>query len=341
MNTPRKVAVVILGWNGKKFIEKFLPSVLRFTSTELCEIIVADNCSTDDSVDYVKANFPTVRIIQNRVNKGYAGGYNEALRQVEADYFVLLNQDVEVSEFWIERVIAEMEKANNIAAAQPKLRAFHQRDYLEYAGACGGFLDKFGYAFCRGRLFDTTEKDEGQYDSVADIFWASGACLFVKQDIFWKAGGLDEDFFAHQEEIDLCWRIQNMGYRIICVPESVVYHVGGGSLPQGNPRKTYLNFRNNLMMIYKNMPVSQLWWRICVRIFLDVLAALQSVLKERSLNTLLAVAKAHFSFLKSLPKLTNKRQQLTHKSITSLYPKSIVWQYFIKGKMRYSELPGI
>ncbi len=341
MNAPRKVAVVILGWNGKKFLEKFLPSVIQFTSPELCEIIVADNCSTDDSVEYVKVHFPNVRIIQNFTNNGYAGGYNEALRQVKAEYYVLLNQDVEVSEAWVESVITEMEKDKQIAAAQPKLRAYHQRDYLEYAGACGGFVDKYGYAFCRGRLFDITEKDEGQYDTVADIFWASGACLFVKQDFFWKAGGLDEDFFAHQEEIDLCWRIRNMGYRIICVPASVVYHVGGGSLPQGNPRKTYLNFRNNLMMIYKNMPASKLWGRIGVRISLDVIAALQSVLRERSFNTLLAIIKAHFSFLTSLSKLNNKRKIAPSKSAAALYPKSIVWQYFVKGKKKYSELPGV
>ena len=330
--------MVILGWNGKKFLEQFLPSVIKNTSTDLCEIIVADNCSTDGSVDFVKENFPAIHIIQNPRNGGYAGGYNDALKQVNAEYYVLLNQDIEVTPNWVEAVITEMDKDKNIAAAQPKLRAFNQRDHFEYAGASGGFVDRFGYSFCRGRIFDTIEKDDGQYDDVKEIFWASGACLFIRSEIYWKAGALDEDFFAHQEEIDLCWRIKNLGYKIICMPRSMVYHVGGGSLPQGNPRKTYLNFRNNLMMMYKNLPASSLVSKMAFRIFLDIVAAFQSLLLKGNLKDFIAVFKAHHSFYKAIPALNKKRALVVNKSSQHLSPVSIVWQYFVRGKKKYSEI---
>jgi GT2 family glycosyltransferase len=339
LSDSKKVAVVILGWNGKKYLEQFLPSVIANTSTALCEIIVADNCSSDDSVNFVRKNFPSVRTIQNSSNAGFAGGYNEALKHVEAKYYVLLNQDVEVTPGWVERVIAEMDSDDTIAAAQPKLRAYHQREYFEYAGACGGYLDRFSYAFCRGRLFDTMEKDEGQYDDVKEIFWASGACLFIRSDVFWQADGFDEEFFAHQEEIDLCWRIKNLGYKIICVPSSVIYHVGGGSLPQGNPRKTYLNFRNNLMMMFKNMSWGELLWKLFImRLLMDGLAAIHSVIKNRNLGDLLAILKAHFAFYGSIPHLISKRKRLHRSSSVHLSPVSIVWQYFGRGKKRYRDL---
>lgn len=338
MKPEKKVAVVILGWNGKKYLEQFLPSVIQFTSSSLCEIIVADNCSTDDSVAFVKANYPTVRIIQNTRNGGYAGGYNDALKQVSAKYFVLLNQDIELTENWVEKVIEVMEADESIAAAQPKLRAYNQRDSFEYAGGSGGYLDKFGYAFCRGRVFDTVEKDEGQYDDVKEIFWATGACLFVRSDVYHQAGGLDEDFFAHQEEIDLCWRINSMGYKIVCVPSSVVYHVGGGSLPYGNPRKTYLNFRNNLMMLFKNLPASVLIWKLILRMILDGLAALNSVLSTKSFSDFNAILKAHFSFYASISSLLKKRKAIAQKSSSKLFNKSVVWQYFVSGKRKFSEL---
>ena len=338
MNNQKKVAVVILSWNGKKFLEDFLPSVVQNTSPQLCEIIVADNCSTDDSVQFVKTNYPNIRVIQNTRNGGYAGGYNDALKQVDAKYYVLLNQDIEVTENWVERVVEEMERDENIAAAQPKLRDYYKRDHFEYAGASGGYLDRNSYAFCRGRIFNTLEKDEGQYDDVKEIFWATGACLFVRSDAYWKAGALDEDFFAHQEEIDLCWRMKNMGYKIIVVPSSIIYHVGGGSLPQGNPRKTYLNFRNNLMMMFKNLSASSLLFKLFWRFILDGVAAWHSVIKNGNFNDFVAILKAHFSFYAAIPSLVKKRNQIPHPSSAHLTDVNILVQYFLKGKKKYSDL---
>jgi GT2 family glycosyltransferase len=337
MSSSKKVGVVILSWNGQKFLEDFLPSVIQHTSTELCEVIVADNCSTDNSVEFVKNNYPQIRVIENKRNGGYAGGYNDALRLVNTEYYVLLNQDVEVTPGWVEKVIAEMEKDATIAAAQPKLRDFKNRSLFEYAGACGGYIDKFGYAYCRGRVFDSIEKDNGQYDDVADVFWATGACLFIHSEAYHKAGGLDEDFFAHQEEIDLCWRLKNMGYRQIVVPQSVVYHVGGGSLPQGNSRKTYLNFRNNLFMMVKNMPFSELWWKLWIRLALDDIAAIQSIVSNKNLKTFFAIIKANLAFLVSIPSLLNKRGKIPVKRANLLGGFSVVWQYFIKGKKKFSD----
>lgn len=338
MGAVKKAAVVILAWNGKKFLEQFLPSVLRFTDTDLYDVVVADNASTDGTPDFMRQNFPGVRLIQNPANNGFAGGYNEALKLVHAEYYILLNQDVEVTAGWIDITLQEMEKTPSIAAAQPKLRAWNNRDYFEYAGACGGYVDRFGYAFCRGRLFDSVEKDEGQYDTVQQIFWATGACMFIRSDIFWQAGGFDTDFFAHQEEIDLCWRINNLGYKIISVPAAVVYHVGGGSLPQGNPRKTYLNFRNNMMMMFKNLPVFDLCWKLPVRILLDIIASWYSVAKNRNFIDFKAIFKAHGSLYKNIPSLLSKRRYIRHPGSQNLSPVTIVWEYFIKGKRKYSEL---
>lgn len=333
----KKVAVVILGWNGKAFLEKFLPSVVAHTPGDWCEVVVADNCSTDGSVEYVKANYPSVTVIQNSHNGGYAGGYNEALSRVKAEYYVLLNQDIEVTAGWIEKIVNVMDADKQIAAAQPKLRAYNEREYFEYAGAAGGYLDSLSYAFCRGRIFHTIEKDEGQYDSVADIFWATGACLFVRADAFWEAGALDQDFFAHQEEIDLCWRLKNLGYRVVAVPHSVVYHVGGGSLEYGNPRKTYLNFRNNLFMMFKNLPFTSLW-KIPFRFLLDDLAAFHFVWKEKRFQNFVSVYKARWHFITALPALFKKRKQVKRVAAATLYPGSIVWQYYITGKKKFSSL---
>jgi GT2 family glycosyltransferase len=338
MSTGKKVAVVILSWNGIKFLEQFLPSVVKYTSTDLCELIVADNISSDGSVEFVRKNYPQISIIQNQRNGGYAGGYNDALKNVTAQYYVLLNQDVEVTPNWVETVIDMMESDDKIAAAQPKLRAYNDREFFEYAGASGGYVDRFGYPFCRGRLFDTVEKDEGQYDDVKEIFWATGACLFIRSDIYWKAGGLDEDFFAHQEEIDMCWRIKNMGYKIICAPASIIYHVGGGSLPQGNARKTYLNFRNNLMMMFKNLPLAALMWKMPFRMILDGIAAIYSVVKNKNLKDFGAILKAHYSFYMSLPQLIKKRQAIPHPSSLHLSEINLLVQYFGKGKRKFSEL---
>jgi GT2 family glycosyltransferase len=333
-----KVAVVILAWNGKKFLAQFLPSLVKYTHAPLSTVIVADNCSTDGSVEFVKQNFPGVQIVQNERNTGFAGGYNDALKKVDAEYYVLLNQDVEVTENWVEKVIEEMEKDPLIAAAQSKIRAFNKREYFEYAGACGGYVDRFGYAFCRGRVFESIEKDEGQYDDIKEIFWATGACMFVRSKVYWEAGGLDADFFAHQEEIDFGWRIRNKGYKIICVPASVVYHVGGGSLPQGNPHKTFLNFRNNMMMMFKNLPVSSLLWKLPFRIFLDMVAALYSMIKNKNLIDCRAIIKAEIAFFKSIPSLIQKRKQIARASAVHLSPVSIIWQYFFCNKKKYSEL---
>lgn len=314
-----------------------MPSVVRNTPLEMCEIIVADNCSTDDSLSFLMANYPQIRVIENTRNGGYAGGYNDALKHVDADYYVLLNQDVEVTSGWVETVVNRMESDANIVAAQPKLLDYYKRHLFEYAGASGGYMDMFGYAFCRGRLFDSLEEDKGQYDDVADVFWATGACLFVRSDAFWRAGALDEDFFAHQEEIDLCWRLKNLGHRVICVPQSVVYHVGGGSLPQGNPRKAYLNFRNNLFMMFKNLPLSELWWKLWIRLALDGIAAIQSVVKDGNFKTMVAIIKANLSFLLSIPLLIRKRKLIPFKQPNMLLPFSVVWQYFINGKKKFSD----
>jgi GT2 family glycosyltransferase len=338
MSTEKKVAVVILSWNGLKFLEQFLPSVVKNTSSDLCEIIVADNCSADGSVQFVRQNYPAVTIIENKRNGGYAGGYNDALKSVKAKYYVLLNQDVEVTPNWVEEVINQMEKSDSIAAAQPKMRDFYKRVLFEYAGAAGGYIDRFGYAFCRGRLFDTLEVDEGQYDDIREIFWASGACMFIRSDIYWKAGAFDEDFFAHQEEIDLCWRIKNMGFKIISVPASVIYHVGGGSLPQGNVKKTYLNFRNNMMMMFKNLPLLSLLWKMPVRIYMDFAAGLYGILRNGNLKDMGAILKAHFMFYVALPKLIKKRMAIPHPPSVYLSNVNLVWQYFGRGKRKFSEL---
>ena len=334
----KKVAVVILGWNGKKFLEQFLPSVVQHTPQDWCEIVVADNASTDGSIEFVQENYPQITIIQNGRNGGYAGGYNDALAKVKADYYVLLNQDIEVTEGWIARIVDVMDGDRKIAAAQPKLLDYFKRNKFEYAGASGGFIDAFGYAFCRGRVFDTIEEDNGQYDDVVPVFWATGACLVVRADAYWQAGGLDEDFFAHQEEIDLCWRMQNLGYKIVVVPGSVVYHVGGGSLPYGNTRKTYLNFRNNLMLLFKNLPFGELMWKLPIRLFLDIVAAHQALLIEKNMTTFKAIVRAHVDFVKQLPSLLVKRKLIPNKRKNLLLRMSVVKQYFLDARQTYSAL---
>lgn len=342
-----KVAVVILSWNGQKFLQQFLPSVVATTYTN-AEIIVADNDSTDNSVAYIKEHFPTVRIIETGGNYGFAKGYNVALSQVEADYFVLLNQDVEVTPGWIEPMIELLEAQPQVGAAQPKIRAFHDKGSFEYAGAAGGFMDHWGFMFCRGRLFDTLEEDKGQYDTTEPIFWASGAAMFIRAELYTKLGGLDAEFFAHMEEIDLCWRLKNAGYGILYCPDSLVYHVGGGSLPQGNPRKTYLNFRNNLAILAKNLPAGQLISTIVPRMFMDDAAAFKSLLDGKPADTW-AVVKSHFAFYAWLPRLLRERKaiQQRQKAIAigspnkrGVYKASIVKAYFLKGKKLFSQLDG-
>ena len=332
------VAIVILNWNGQQFLEKFLPSVLASTYPTK-RVIVADNASTDNSVKYLQQHFPQIEIIINPHNEGFAKGYNTALQQVFSDYYVLLNSDVEVTPGWIEPIIELMESNTGIGACQPKILTESVRNLFEYAGASGGWIDKFGYPFARGRVFDIIEEDKGQYNEAGPCFWASGAAMFVRADMYHILGGLDEYFFAHQEEIDFCWRLQLAGYKVYVQPASVVYHVGGGTLPKGNPQKNFLNFRNNLVMLAKNYTLTTALWKIPFRIGLDVIAAYKELFKGNG-RTYIAIAKAHVYFLKWL--LADKKRSFfpisKNGKVNGLYNGSIVWQYFINKKTRFSEI---
>jgi len=331
-----QVAVVILNWNGKFFLEKFLPGVIRYSN--VADIIVADNHSSDDSVTLLREKFPQVKIILNQSNLGFAGGYNEALKQVEAEYYILLNSDVEVTERWIEPVIELMENDKRISACQPKIMSYKTRNEFEYAGAAGGFIDKYGYPFCRGRIFASLEKDNRQYDDAREIFWATGACLFVRSETFHRLGGFDATFFAHMEEIDLCWRIHRADYKIMYCPSSVVYHIGGGTLPKNNPQKTYLNFRNNLMMVYKNASRNDLFSILLFRTFFDLAAALL-FLFTNGWKDCRAVLKAHVDFHRKKKSLDRGiHSQIANHSNKLIYPKSILFSYFIFRKKKFSDL---
>ena len=332
------VAVVILNWNGKSFLEKFLPSVMGSTYNNL-NVVIADNASDDDSIDFLKKNYPAVKILLSNTNEGFAKGYNSALKQVSADYYILLNSDVQVTPGWIEPIISLMESDEKIAACQPKVLSYQQRKQFEYAGACGGFIDKLGYPFTRGRIFETCETDTGQYDNSTQIFWATGAALFVRAKVFHELNGFDEVFFAHQEEIDLCWRMQRKGYSIYVVPSSVVYHVGGGTLPMGDRKKVYLNFRNNLIMMTKNLPVLEKAWKIPLRIFLDTIAAYRSLI-DGNFSTFISITSAHLHYLEwvFIGKRGKKFSKLKMKNIRPVYDGSIAWQYFIKQKKTFSEI---
>ncbi len=330
METQPNIAVVILNYNGQHWLEKFLGDVVD--KSPKSEVYVADNASTDRSVTYIQENHPTVKLIQNQKNDGYAGGYNQALQAICADYYVLLNSDVEVTEHWLTAVIQRMESDHKIAACQPKIRSYHQKENFEYAGACGGFVDQLGYPFCRGRIFNTLEKDELQYEKAIPVFWATGACLFVRANTFHEVGGLDNDFFAHMEEIDLCWRLQNKGYTVWVEPKSIVYHVGGGTLQSGSSFKTYLNFRNNLFMLYKNL--AKPWRTIFQRLLLDGLAGIKFLSEGKIIHTW-AIVRAHFAFYASISKLKKKRAK-TFKG--TLYPINILIAYYLQGKKRFSDL---
>lgn len=326
-----KIAVVILNWNGKKLLQQFLPSVIKYSKQ--ANIYVADNASTDDSVLFIKKEYPEVTIIKNNKNGGYAKGYNDALKHVVADVYCLLNSDIEVTENWLTPILDTFTADENIAAIQPKILDYKDKSKFEYAGAAGGFIDKFGYPYCRGRIFTTLETDKGQYNNTTPIFWASGACLFVKSAIFHRLKGFDEDYFAHQEEIDLCWRIQNLGFKVINVGASTVYHVGGATLTTQDPKKTFLNFRNSLFNLVKNSPKNKGLYLIFIRLCLDGLAGIQYILKRKPLHTL-AIIKAHFSFYFQLNNMLKKRALLPKKE-NYYHTKSIVWDYFIKGKKSY------
>ena len=336
-----KIAIVILNWNGAKLLQQFLPSVIEFSKGDLIEIVVADNGSTDGSIPMIRNMYPEVTVLDLEQNFGFARGYNEALKQIEADYFVILNSDVEVTAGWLDSPIALMESDENIAAVQPKILNYYHRTHFEYAGAAGGFIDRFGYPFCRGRLFDEVEADNGQYDTLIDVFWATGACIFIRSKLYYEVGGFDADFWAHMEEIDLCWRLKNSGYRIVYTPESTVYHVGGGTLAYNNPQKLYLNFRNNLWLLYKNLPGNQLFYILFIRMILDFVAA-SKLLGEFNFNGIKSVLKAHLHFYNSLPALNRKRKLIRpnehFRQPTGMLSKSIVFQFYIRKRKRFSEI---
>ncbi len=328
------IAVVILNWNGRSLLEQFLPSVVEYS--EEAVIYVADNASTDDSVGYVKDTFSQVRIIQNKSNDGYAKGYNDALSQINADIYCLLNSDVEVTKDWLVPVRRIFQESQNVAAIQPKILDYKRKTHFEYAGAAGGFIDKFGYPYCRGRIFDTLEVDRGQYDDTVEIFWASGACLFIRKEVFDEVGKLDEDFFAHQEEIDLCWRIQNLGYKIMYTGASTIYHLGGATLNTMNPKKTFLNFRNNLFLLVKNVPGNNVWFLILSRLVLDGLAAVK-FLASGKFSHFIAILKAHFGFYLNFNHFVKKRKKLSQQGkYYSIF--SVVWQYFILKHKHFNQL---
>jgi GT2 family glycosyltransferase len=342
MKSPN-AAVVILNYNGHYYLEKFLPDIVAHSLPY--PVIVADNASTDQSVAFMKAHHPEIRLIQNTENFGYAEGYNAALSQIDAEYYILLNSDVEVTDNWIAPVLDLMESNHQIAACQPKILDYNQRHYFEYAGAAGGFIDKYGYPFCRGRIFNHLEEDKQQYNDAREVFWATGACLFVRSAAFQKAGGFDGDYFAHMEEIDLCWRLKNIGYKIMVEPRSIIYHIGGGTLNKLSRRKTYLNFRNNLITLTKNHPSSGLLFKILYRLILDGVAGLK-FLSDGEPKHCLAVLHAHFSYYKRLVKTLQKRGKFSQTegfayNLGTMYEGNIVLEHFIGKKKKFSELTKI
>lgn len=335
-----KVAVVILNWNGEAMLRRFLPTVVRYSCDE-AEIWVADNASDDASVQLLHEHFPSVRLIQLDKNYGFAEGYNRALAQIEAEYYVLLNSDVEVTHHWLTPLVEYMDAYPDVAACQPKLLSEANRDYFEYAGASGGFIDRYGYPFCRGRIFNTVEEDNGQYDYIIDILWATGACMLIRSADYREVHGLDGRFFAHNEEIDLCWRLRQRGRRIVCIPESEVYHVGGGTLPKSNPTKTFLNFRNNLTMLYKNLPDGELKGVMRMRRVLDYVAALKMLVADRSWVDFKAVVKARRAFYRWRHNFDDDRREIGRTRTAGPSERvgySILWQYYVKGRKTFSRL---
>tara|TARA_B110000211_G_scaffold226498_1_gene280126 strand:+ start:3586 stop:4599 length:1014 start_codon:yes stop_codon:yes gene_type:complete len=331
----KKLAVLILNWNGKYLLERFLPSICKYNS-DFANIIVVDNASSDDSVTFLNTEYPEIETIEFDKNYGFAEGYNKAMEMVNYPYVVLLNSDVRVTENWLVEPLDFLEKNGDYAACQPKILDEKEPTKFEYAGASGGYIDRFGYPFCRGRIFDDLEVDAGQYDSVKDVFWASGAALFVRRELYLEVGGLDASFFAHQEEIDLCWRLLNMNYKIACIPQSTVFHLGGASLDKMNPKKTFLNFRNNLVMLLKNLPVYALPI-IFIRMVLDGVAGVKFI-SEGKFSHCWAIVKAHFSFYSRIPSVLLNRKKTIKISNSLMYSKSILVEYFIKKNKTYSSL---
>ncbi len=336
-----EVAVVILNWNGEELLKKFLPPLIESTPASIADIWIADNASTDASTGLIRSAYPGIKLITFEKNHGFAGGYNLALDRIEATYFVLLNSDVEVSPGWLEPLYDMISGNTDVGACMPKIRSWHRKDRFEHAGAAGGFLDRYGYPFCRGRIFNVIEKDEGQFDRDSNIFWASGACLMIRGELFKKAGGLDPFFFAHMEEIDLCWRIKNMGYRIMYCHGSVVYHVGGGTLPSNDHKKTYLNFRNNIILLYKNLPARKLFPVLFPRFILDLIATVQFLFRLEFRN-MAAVIKAYLYLLGHAGPVRQLRRRSLKISLPAIHPEiyagSIVFNFFIRGRRHFRDL---
>ena len=334
----KDISVVILNWNGSAMLQRFLPSVIRYS--EEAEIIVADNGSTDHSIDILREKFPSVWILPFRENYGFAEGYNRAIQQIETPYVLLLNDDVEVTPHWLQPLLAFMNHHPEVAACQPKILSETQRELFEYAGACGGFIDHLGYPYCRGRIFNHVEKDRGQYDHVCPIFWATGAALLVRTDVYRKEGGLDKRFFAHMEEIDFCWRLHSRNYGIYCIPQSTVYHVGGGTLPKSHPRKTFLNFRNNLLMLYKNLPEERLNSTLRIRYLLDLIAALKMLLSGQAKESM-AIVKALRTFFKIRHDFDRQREENLQKQqlkdIPEMRNESLLVAFYLKKKKKFED----
>ena len=337
-----KLAIVILNWNGAQMLERYLPSVLNYSRDE-ATVYVADNASTDGSLALLRSHFPECRLVELTQNWGFAEGYNKALAQIDAEYYLLLNSDIEVTHHWLTPLIEFMDTHDDVAACQPKLLSMADHDLFEYAGASGGFLDRYGYAFCRGRIFDTVERDDGQYDTSQDLLWATGAALMIRSRDYWQVGGLDARFFAHFEEIDLCWRLRLQGRRICCLPDSYVYHVGGGTLPKNNPRKTFLNFRNNLTMLYKCLPDDELKRVMRMRWLLDYVAAWEMLLLQHNWGDFCAVYRARRAFKRWRSDFAADRQAIQSGRRLAAVPErrsfSILWQYYVRGRKCYSQLP--
>ncbi len=336
----KKIAIVILNWNGIKFLQQFLSTVVNYSS--IAKIIIGDNNSSDESVNYLKLNFNNITIIQNTTNDGFALGYNKILSQVDSEYYVLLNSDVAVTPNWLEPMLNFMESHPNVAACQPTILDYNQKHMFEYAGAAGGFIDQWCYPFCRGRIFNHLEKNTNQYKTTQEVFWASGACLFIKSKLFWKVGGFDSDYFAHMEEIDICWRLKNIGYQIYFIPYSTVYHVGGGTLHKLSPNKTFLNFRNNLITFLKNAPPNFLFFKLIWRLILDALAAIKFLFEGQFFH-FISVIRAHISFYAQLIKTLQKRKVLRSlpefkQTNTGILFNNIVYLHFIKRIKKFSDI---
>ncbi len=339
-----KLAIVILNWNGKQMLQTYLPKVLACSRDEAV-VYVADNASTDDSLAMLNEKFPEVRQIVLDKNWGFADGYNKALARVDAEYYVLLNSDVEVTPGWLTPLVSFMDAHPEVGACQPKLLSVADKSKFEYAGACGGFLDRYGYPYCRGRVFDTVEQDNGQYDDIHEVLWTTGACMMVRSKDYWAVNGLDGRFFAHNEEIDMCWRMRMMGRQLFCIPQSKVYHVGGGTLPKGKPMKTYLNFRNNLTMLYKNLPEKELRYVMRVRWFLDYVAAWQTLILNRNVGDFKAIYRARHDFMKWRTEFRPERKEHQIDRVEPRVPRTLrtsfclVWQYYARGRKKYTDLP--